>query len=46
MVTAMYLARYRLNSQWRIGQKVVRTVHAALGRGLFILLNCHGENSN
>ena len=31
----------RLNSQRRIGQKIVRTVHATLGRGLLVLLNGH-----
>jgi len=29
--------------EWRIGQKVMCTVHAALRRRFFILLNSHDE---
>jgi hypothetical protein len=41
MVTQVGFARSRFNSQRRSGQEVVRAVHAALGRGFFILLNSH-----
>jgi len=42
MVAQMCLASGRLNGQrWRC-QKVMRTMHAALGRGFFVLLDCHG----
>ena len=42
MVTQMRLARGRLDGQrWRC-QKVMRTMHAALGRGFFVLLDSHG----
>jgi hypothetical protein len=37
----MRLTRGRLDGQRRRGQKIMRTVHAALGRGLLILLNSH-----
>ncbi len=30
-----------LNSQRWVGQKIVRTMHAALGRGFLVLLNGH-----
>ena len=41
MVTQVYFARGRLHGDaWHI-QCIVRTVHAALGRGLFVLLNGH-----
>jgi len=41
MVTQMRFAGGRLDGQRRIGQKIVRTVHAALGRGFFVLLDSH-----
>jgi hypothetical protein len=41
MMTQMHFTGRRLNSQRRIGQKIVRTMHAALGRGFFVLLNGH-----
>ncbi len=41
MMTQMHLAGGRLNRQRRIGQKIVSAMHAALGRGFFILLNSH-----
>jgi hypothetical protein len=44
VVAQMGFARRRLNCQRRRGQMVVRTMHTALGRGLFILLDCH-DNS-
>ena len=31
----------RLDSQRRVGQKIVGTVHTTLGRGLLVLLNGH-----
>src|SRR5690606_22537256 len=37
MVTQMSLARGRLDGQRRVGQEIVRAVHAALGRGFFVL---------
>jgi len=45
MVTQVYLASDRLDSQRRIPQKVMRAMHATLGRGLLILLNSHFTNS-
>jgi hypothetical protein len=33
-----------LDTQLRRDQEVVRTVHAALGWGLLILLNCHDDS--
>src|SRR3990170_5673959 len=45
MVTQMSLARRWLDRRRRVGQKIVGTVHTALGRGLFILLNCHDDYS-
>ena len=44
MVTQMCFASGRLDSQLRSNQKVVRTMHAALGWGLLILLDSH-DNS-
>jgi hypothetical protein len=41
VVTQVRFARGRFNSQCRVGQEVVRAVHATLGRGFFILLNGH-----
>jgi hypothetical protein len=41
VVTQVRFTGRRLDTQlWR-DQEVVRTVHAALGRGFLILLNCH-----
>ena len=39
----MRLARGRVDRQRRAAEAVVRAVHAALGRGLSALLNCHGS---
>lgn len=44
VVTQVLLSRIRLDCRWGINQKVVRTVHTALGRGFFVLLNSH-DNS-
>ena len=44
MVAQMRLAGGRLDRQLRRNQEIVRTVHAALGRGLLVLLNSH-DNS-
>jgi hypothetical protein len=41
VVTQMGLAGGRLDSQRRIGQKVVSAMHATLGWGLLVLLNSH-----
>src|SRR6476659_5630404 len=44
VVTQVGLARGRLDGQVRGNQEIVRTVHAALRRGLLILLNCHDDS--
>jgi hypothetical protein len=44
MVTQMRFTRGRFNRQCRTGQKIMRTVHATLGWGFLVLLNCH-DNS-
>lgn len=41
MVALVHLTRCWLNGQWWIGQKIVRAMHTALGRGLLVLLNGH-----
>jgi hypothetical protein len=41
MVAQVRLTRSRLNGERWIGQKVMGAMHAALGRGLLILLNSH-----
>jgi hypothetical protein len=41
VVTQVRFASRRLYRQRRIGQKIMRPVHATLGRRLLILLNCH-----
>jgi hypothetical protein len=41
VVTQMRFACGGFHSQCRGGQEIVRAVHAALGRGFFILLNGH-----
>lgn len=41
VVTQMRFARCWLDSQRWVGQKVMRAVHATLGRRLLVLLNCH-----
>ena len=41
VMAQMNLSGRRLDSQRRIGQKIVRTAHATLGRGLLVLLNGH-----
>lgn len=44
MVTQMCFASGWLNTQLRRDQKIVRTVHTALGGGLLILLDCHDDS--
>jgi hypothetical protein len=44
VVTQVRLTSGRLDSQVRRNQEIVRTVHAALRRGLLILLNCHDDS--
>ena len=41
MVAQMHLAADRLDGERRIGQEVVRAVHAALGSRFLVLLNSH-----
>jgi hypothetical protein len=41
VVTQVGFARGRLDGKRRSNQEIVSTVHAALGRGLFVLLNGH-----
>jgi hypothetical protein len=41
VVTQVRLTSRRLDTQLWGNQEIVRTVHAALRRGLLILLNCH-----
>jgi hypothetical protein len=41
MVTQMRLTRGRFDGKRRSAQEVMCTVHATLGRGLFVLLNGH-----
>ena len=43
VVAQMHLACDWLDGQRRIGQKVVRAMHAALGRGFLVLLYCHDK---
>jgi hypothetical protein len=45
MVTQVGFSRGRFRRQWLGRQKIMGTMHAALGRGLFILLNSHGSDS-
>ena len=42
VVTQMYFASAGIYRQRRTGQRIMRTVHAALGWGFLILLDCHG----
>jgi hypothetical protein len=44
VVTHMRFTRRRLDTELRSNQEIVRTVHAALGWGLLILLNCHDDS--
>jgi hypothetical protein len=44
VVTQVGFAGGRLDCQVRGNQEIVRTVHAALRRGLLILLNCHDDS--
>jgi hypothetical protein len=44
VVAQVRFAGGRLDSQVRGDEEIVRTVHAALGRGLLILLNCHDDS--
>ena len=41
MVAQMGFTCRRLNSQRRVGQKIVGTMHTPLGRGFLVLLNGH-----
>ena len=41
VVTQMHFTRGCFHRERWIGQKVVRTMHTALRRGFFVLLNCH-----
>jgi hypothetical protein len=41
VVTQMRLTRGGLNRRWRIGQRRMGVMHAALGRRFFVLLNSH-----
>jgi hypothetical protein len=41
VVTQMYFASAGIYRQRRTGQRIMRTVHAALGWGFLILLDCH-----
>jgi len=45
VVAQVILTRGRLDRGRRAGQKIMGAVHAALGWGLFILLNCHDNYS-
>jgi hypothetical protein len=42
MVAQMYFASAGIHRQWRGGQGIMRTVHAPLGWGFLVLLDCHG----
>jgi hypothetical protein len=42
VMAQMYFARGRLKRQRCYAQRMVCPVHAALGGGFLILLNCHG----
>jgi hypothetical protein len=44
VVTQVGFARGWLDGQVRGNQEIVRTVHTALRRGFFILLNCHDDS--
>jgi hypothetical protein len=44
VVTQVRLTGGWLDTQLRRDQEVVRAVHAALGWGLLILLNCHDDS--
>jgi hypothetical protein len=44
MVTQMCFASSWLDCQWRRDEEIVCTMHTALRRGLFVLLNSH-DNS-
>src|SRR6185437_15513290 len=41
VMTQMHFTRARFHGQRRCRQEIVRTVHAALGRRLLVLLDCH-----
>jgi len=45
VVTQMVFARGRFNRRRRVAQKIMGAVHATLGWGFFILLNCHDNYS-
>jgi hypothetical protein len=45
MVAQVGLTRGWLDRGRRVGQKIMGAVHAALGWGFFILLNCHDNYS-
>src|SRR5437660_1752471 len=46
VVTQMRFTGGWLDTELRHDQKVVRTVHAALGWGLLVLLDCHDNSSH
>jgi hypothetical protein len=41
VMAQMHFTGGGFHSQGRVGQKIVGTVHATLGRGFFVLLNSH-----
>jgi len=41
VMTQMHFASGRFHGQRRVGQEIMRTMHTALGRGFFVLLNSH-----
>ena len=44
VVTQVRFTGRWLDAQLRSNQEIVRTVHAALRRGLLVLLNCHDDS--
>lgn len=44
VMTQMQFARIWLKGRWGIADRVMRAVHAALGRGFFILLDGHDDS--
>src|SRR5882672_6834987 len=43
VMAQVHLACSRLDREWRVGQKIMGAVHAALGGRFLVLLNCHVE---
>src|SRR2546427_8601142 len=41
VMTQMHFARRRLDRERRVAEEIVSTVHAALRRGILVLLDCH-----